>query len=235
MMLQITNLDTGVLLSWYRKQIKIPENIKNTIWQLYFEGVNISCDVYVNGKQAGGHIGGYVGFNVDITPYIKAGQMNEILVKADNSINRDIIPSQKSDFFIFGGITRDVWLEILPTTYISGLRVQTPTVTEKEASTIVLVDIHNSKTKKDKAAITLELIDPSGKKVAQKKVDKFLNPGINNYIIPLESILKPRLWSPDSPVLYQLKASLSGNSQDQIILNDLDIAGLNLRKMVLFT
>ena len=76
---------------------------------MYFEGSNITTKVYVNGKEAGGHIGGYIGFTIDITKLISAGN-NEVLVRVDNSYNREIIPSQKSDFFIFGGITRDVWL-----------------------------------------------------------------------------------------------------------------------------
>ena len=67
----------------------------------------------VNGVKAGGHVGGYIGFEVDLTNYIVEGK-NEILVRVDNSINKQIIPSQLSDFFIYGGITRDVWLKVVP-------------------------------------------------------------------------------------------------------------------------
>ena len=91
-------------ISWYKKEIFIPKIKSHKKLFLYFEGVNIVCDVYVNGKHAGGHVGGYLGFDIDITDFVKAGKTNSILVKVDNSINREIIPSQKSDFFIYGGL-----------------------------------------------------------------------------------------------------------------------------------
>ena len=121
--------------SWYKKEIFVPDFKGDRLLRLHFEGVNISSEVFVNGKKVGAHIGGYVGFTMDITPYIKKGATNEILVKADNSINREIIPSQKSDFFIYGGITRDVWLEVLPQTHIDRLHVRTPSVDSLRAET----------------------------------------------------------------------------------------------------
>ena len=98
--------------SWYEKEINIDSIDSTKLYKLYFEGVNISSDIFVNGIRAGGHIGGYVGFEIDITDYIKVGA-NQILVRADNSIDIDIIPSQVSDFFIYGGIPRDVWIKIV--------------------------------------------------------------------------------------------------------------------------
>jgi len=89
--------------SWYKKKLTIPNIDSNKVYQLYFEGANITTKVYVNGSEVGEHVGGYVGFTFDITKFIKAGN-NEILVRVDNSYNIDIIPSQKSDFFIHGGI-----------------------------------------------------------------------------------------------------------------------------------
>ena len=52
--------------SWYRKEIKISSINVDEVYQLHFEGVNITSKVYINGKNVGEHIGGYIGFNVDI-------------------------------------------------------------------------------------------------------------------------------------------------------------------------
>ncbi|WP_400077430.1 sugar-binding domain-containing protein [Winogradskyella sp. R77965] len=105
--LDATDLEPGYRRSgsWYKKKLDIPSIVSGQIYQLYFEGVNITSEVYVNGKKVGNHIGGYIGFTIDITDAISSGT-NEILVRADNGYNPEVIPSQKSDFFIFGGITR---------------------------------------------------------------------------------------------------------------------------------
>ena len=108
--------------SWYKKNIAIVTVDKNLLYQLYFEGANITTKVYVNGKDAGDHIGGYLGFTIDITEFIKSGN-NEVLVRVDNGYNPEIIPSQKSDFFIYGGITRDVWLQTVAITHIGNLKM----------------------------------------------------------------------------------------------------------------
>ena len=114
--------------SWYRKSLFIPASSSNLRYFLEFEGVNITSEVYVNGFLAGGHIGGYLGFSVDMTPFVKHGESNTILVRADNSYDPDVIPSQKSDFHIYGGITRDVRLNVLPVCRIDRLLIKTPSV-----------------------------------------------------------------------------------------------------------
>jgi beta-galactosidase len=92
---------------------------------LYFEGANMETDVYVNGQLAGRHVGGYVGFEVEITDYLESDDDNLLMVRVSNAYNPNLIPSQKSDFFIHGGITRDVWLKKLPDDYIQRVRIDT--------------------------------------------------------------------------------------------------------------
>ncbi len=52
--------------SWYQKKLNIPQIDKTKVYSLYFEGSNVTTKVYVNGKEAGTHIGGYIGFSIDI-------------------------------------------------------------------------------------------------------------------------------------------------------------------------
>lgn len=68
--------------SWYKKSLDIPVIDVNKEYKLYFEGSSITSEVYVNGKEVGKHIGGYIGFTFDITKFIKAGR-NEVLVRVD--------------------------------------------------------------------------------------------------------------------------------------------------------
>ena len=195
--------------SWYRKEMIIP-NQEEVRYLLYFEAVNLQAQVYVNGQLAGSHIGGYVGFEIDITTYIKKGLSNEILVRADNGYNRDIIPSQKADFFIYGGITRDVFLKIVPNQHLADVAVSTPKVSAASAQTSVKVNINNLQTD-ESAAIQVELIEKvSGKIVLTTKRDK-LNK--NEVSIDLPVLENPLLWSPDTPNLYLLKTQLIQDGQ----------------------
>ena len=125
--LDATDLDPGYRRSssWYKKDLQVDRLVDDTVYQLYFEGSNIVTEVYLNGEKVGGHIGGYIGFTIDVTGKIKNGS-NELMVRVDNSFDPEIIPSQKSDFFIFGGITRDVWLVTLPETHIDRVKITTP-------------------------------------------------------------------------------------------------------------
>lgn len=94
--LDATDLEPGYRRnsSWYKKDLTIESVNINAVYELYFEGVNIVSEVYVNGIKVGGHIGGYIGFTVDITDVVKTGN-NKILVRADNSYDPEVIPSQK--------------------------------------------------------------------------------------------------------------------------------------------
>lgn len=188
--------------SWYKKNLSISNVDSNKVYQLYFEGSNISTKVYVNGKEAGGHIGGYIGFTIDITKYITAGN-NEVLVRVDNSYTIDIIPSQKSDFFIYGGITRDVWLLTIAKNHIDNIKITTPKVSQKSASLAVEASV-NSMDSSAEFSYSAQLIHPKGKVVATKK-------GILSGLtttIAFNDIKNPDLWDIDKPNLYTVTVSL---------------------------
>jgi len=191
---------------WYQKNIFIPELKNNLKFILHFEGVNIISEVYVNGKKAGGHTGGYIGFNTDITPFIKGGEINEILVRADNSVNRDVIPSQKSDFFIYGGINRDVWLKVLPAAYLNNIKITSPAVDEKKALTNVKVNLITDVIKE--FVIKVSVIDSAGKIVSSTQTKSIENGNSCNVELNLPEISNPLLWSPDNPNLYTIEVEL---------------------------
>ena len=196
-------------VSWYEKNLFVPALNKGTILKLYFEGVNITSDVYVNGQRAGGHIGGYLGFEIDITPFIKENSTNIILVRADNSYNPEVPPSQKSDFVIFGGISRDVWLKVLPSSYINRIHISTPDVSETSASTHVKVWIENNADFKNlsiKAAV---------KDKDNNEVLKFTKALSLEKIIEFDftELNAPNLWSTDNPYLYTVEISLKNDDK----------------------
>ncbi|MBU0559036.1 MAG: glycoside hydrolase family 88 protein [Bacteroidetes bacterium] len=188
--------------SWYEKIISLNTVEKSKQYILYFEGVNISSEVYVNNKFAGKHIGGYIGFEIDLTEFIAEGK-NKITVKADNTIDREIIPSQKSDFFIFGGITRDVWLKIFPDNHISLVKISTPNVSPESAETSVNIEFNKELIN----AVEIQTVvkDPRSKIVltSSQIIEAVKIANIN-----LPQILEPELWHVNSPNLYAMEISV---------------------------
>ncbi|MGE5500234.1 MAG: glycoside hydrolase family 2 TIM barrel-domain containing protein, partial [Syntrophothermus sp.] len=200
---------------WYEKDIFVPETINDQRVVLYFEGVNLNCEVYVNGKKAGGHTGGFTGFETDITDYVKKAEKNLIRVRADNSYDINIVPSQKSDFVVYGGITRNVWLCIRPGLHLNKMMIQTPAVTEKKAEARISFIISDG-VKDKQTEVSAVIKDPAGKIVSSSKIE--LEKGENRGVLIIRDIKNPKLWSPDSPVLYTAELTLSagGKVHDKI-------------------
>ncbi|WP_298878713.1 glycoside hydrolase family 2 TIM barrel-domain containing protein [uncultured Polaribacter sp.] len=207
--LDATDLEPGYRrsASWYKKTLEVPLVNSESMYSLYFEGVNIVSEVFLNGKKVGGHIGGYIGFDVDITKAIKSG-INEVLVRVDNGYNPEIIPSQKSDFFIFGGITRDVWLQEVPRKHLSNLKITTPEVSVKNATLKATVNINNSNSS-SKEKIKATLIDSEGN-IIEEGIFETNN---SKFEINFSSIKNPKLWDVKSPYLYTLKLFLLNNNK----------------------
>lgn len=92
-------------------------------YALYFGAVNYEAHVYLNGKKLGMHKGGFTPFQFDVTDKLAKGR-NVVVVKADNTRHQDEIPTVNTDWWNYGGITRDVLLAELPATYIADYKVQ---------------------------------------------------------------------------------------------------------------
>jgi len=195
-------------ISWYKKDIVLDNVIENNTYLLYFEGSNISTTVYVNGEEAGAHIGGYLGFEIDITPYVQIGK-NELMVKVDNGYDPNIIPSQKSDFFIYGGITRDVWLITRPEQPIGKIKLTTPTVSRESATLVVDVPLIVNEDLSD-LMLHVFLKNPEGK-IISSELEKVMG---NSMRVSFNTIQKPKLWDIDSPYLYTVDVHLKSGDEE---------------------
>ena len=118
---------------WYQKKVALTEQQCAGKVFLHFGAVDYEATVYINGKKAGSHRGGYVSFKVDVTDFVTPGE-NVITVNAIDDTRNPLYPSGKQcgDFYSSGcmytrttGIWQTVWLEFTPKTYISGVRYET--------------------------------------------------------------------------------------------------------------
>jgi beta-glucuronidase len=107
---------------WLR-QVFEAEPVQGKRYMLYFGAVNYEAHVYLNGKKLGMHRGGFTPFQFDVTDKLLKGR-NVVVVKADNTRHQDAIPTLNTDWWNYGGITRDVLLAEVPSTYIADYKLQ---------------------------------------------------------------------------------------------------------------
>lgn len=108
---------------WYKKSFDIPNYDANKRYYLHFGATNYRSDVYVNGKKLGMHKGGFTPFNYEMTDLVKA-EDNFVIVRVDNKRAADEVPTLNTDWWNYGGITRDVTIYELSQTFIEDYSIQ---------------------------------------------------------------------------------------------------------------
>ena len=181
---------------WYKRDFTInPEKDKR--YFIHFGAVNYESNIYLNGKKVGSHKGGFTPFQFEVTKDLSAGN-NFIVVMVDNTRKKEEIPTINTDWWNYGGITRDVTLIETPLSFIQDYKVQLSKNNNKLLEGYVQLDNGNKN-----ESIIVEI--PELKIKESFKSDKN---GIASFKIPVKRI---SFWSPDSPKLYDVKISTSTN------------------------
>lgn len=197
-------------LLWYRTSFTVPSAMKDKKVLLHFGGVDWQTDVYVNGKKAGRHQGGNDPFSFDITDLLKGGKKQLLIVKVWDPTDEGPQPRGKQVrnpegiwYTPVTGIWQTVWLEGVSPTYITSTR-HTPNV---DLSTLTVHTTVEGIKPGDKVRISA--FDQSSK-VAEVVVSPQSDATL--------SLSNPKLWSPDSPFLYNLRISVERNGKviDQV-------------------
>lgn len=193
------NVGTDSLL-WYNTRFSIPSSMKNKRVLLHFGGVDWETTVFVNGKSAGTHQGGNDPFSFDITDLIKKGNTQELSVRVWDPTDAGTQPRGKQVrkpeaiwYTPVTGIWQTVWLEAVPETYIQSTR-QTPDIDQNTLTLTAAI-------KNMKAGDEINISAWDGK----TKVGENRSPVNEPAVLKIDN---PKLWSPDSPFLYDLQVSL---------------------------
>ncbi len=201
-------------MAWYRKHFTVPTELKDKQFTIYFEGVYMNAEVYLNGTKLGIQPYGYSSFYFDMTPYIQVGKENVLAVKVDNSKHKNC------RWYSGSGIYRNVWLYVTNPVHIRkwSTFITTPEVSEKEAKVEVQTSIKNQLKKKAKLTLELDIFDAAHKKVATSQNSITLNGGQSDsakFSLPIQN---PRLWDTENPVLYmsKIKVLRKGKVLDEI-------------------
>ncbi len=121
--------DDYEMLCGYRKKFTVPSIEKAPRLFLRFDGAAHQAEVYVNGKKAGEHKGGYTSFEVEITSFVERDGENLVAVKLDSSEDPLLPPfGFVIDYLTYGGLYREVWLETSSISRFTDLFVYTPTL-----------------------------------------------------------------------------------------------------------
>ncbi len=109
---------------WYQRYFDKPAMAENEVAHLYFGAINYEAQVYLNGKKLGTHKGGFTPFNFEVPSEWLKEKDNNLVVKVDNKRHPDEIPTVNTDWWNFGGITRDVKLVITPQQFVQQYHIQ---------------------------------------------------------------------------------------------------------------
>jgi len=183
---------------WYRRTVTIPKSFKNKVALLHFGAVDWECEVFVNGKKAGGHRGGYDPFTVDISAFLKSGTQ-EILVSVWDPSDEGPQPRGKQVtkphaiwYTPVTGIWQTVWLEGVPKTHIVSTR-QTPDIDRQNLQITATVN---------------NLLPGDRLKVSAWDGPRMVAEQLFETTSGTIAIANPTLWSPSTPFLYDLKVAV---------------------------
>ena len=189
---------------WYRRKFTIPEDWAGQRILLHFGAVDWQAEVWINGKLAGSHVGGYLPFSFDITPYLWEGENVVIVAVWDPSeVGLQECGKQTGKpngiwYTAVSGIWQTVWLEPVSSTYIKSFKA-TP---DFDSGKLILDVVLDGETK---GTLIYAQVYTEGKEIVATEGMTW---------IPMQlPIPEPHPWSPDDPYLYDLKISLSKNGQ----------------------
>lgn len=189
---------------WYKKTFDYAFAKASQRAFIYFEASNYKTEVYLNGTKLGSHLGGFTPFNFEITDALKT-KKNHLIVKVDNKRIKEGVPTLNTDWWNYGGLTRDVKIVTTSATFIQDYVVQLDPNNPKEISGSVALS--GAKKARAKVKISIPELNIRKELITDQR-------GKATFIIPARNIT---YWSLENPKLYDvILQTKEGNVVDQI-------------------
>ncbi len=199
---------------WLRQKFNATP-LDNKKYFLYFGAVNYEAHVYLNGKKLGMHKGGFTPFQFEVTGKLNKGE-NFVVVKADNTRHPGEIPTVNTDWWNYGGITRDVMLAEVPATYIEDYKVQLAKGNMNKIEGYVQLSGADKE-----QSVTVSIPDAGIKQTVQTDAT-----GKALISFPVK---KMNYWTPDNPVLYNVEiAAATDKISDKIGFRTIETKGQDI-------
>ncbi len=176
---------------WYKKSFSYHKRERTRVF-VYFGAANYFTRVYLNGQALGEHEGGFTPFNFEVTDQIREGD-NFLVAEVNNARRRDAVPTINTDWWNYGGLTRDVMLVEVPQNFIQDYLVQLAKGSSNEVAGWVQLGGSTSAQQ-----VTIEIPEAEIKRSFATDAT-----GRAEFHFPA----KLELWSPSHPKLYDVEVS----------------------------
>jgi len=198
---------------WYKKSFDYQRK-PNTRVFVYFGAANYQAHVYLNGQKIGEHEGGFTPFNFEITNLVQSAG-NFLIVKVDNKRRRDAVPTLMTDWWNYGGLTREVKLVETPTTFVHDYMLQLEKGSRERITGWV-------KLAGDKLNQRITVRIPEA-----RVTRSFTTDANGSAAIDFNAALT--LWSPENPKLYDVTIEAETDQvRDQIGFRSLETRGTEI-------
>lgn len=189
---------------WYRRPLDIPAGLRGKRIYLIFDGVMAFPEVYVNGKLAGTWDYGYNSFYVDISDFVNPGNKNTLAVHADTR-------QHDSRWYPGAGIYRKVQMLVVNPVHVDvwGTYVTTPIVKPHYADVRIRTTVNNCSDHTDTIKVSHQILSPEGQVVALGEIARSIDADKSQDLEAMITMLNPRRWDIDDPVLYEIKTAVS--------------------------
>lgn len=196
-------------IGWYRKSFNVPAGWKDRKVAIYFEGVYMNSEVFINGRSLGIYPYGYSSFSYDLSPYLEFGKENIIAVRVDNS------KQVNSRWYSGSGIYRHVWMMVTDAVHVAhwGVAITTPAITPKKATVQVRTLVKNEMSSTQNIVLKTLLWDKSSKRAGADQVKLELPANSEKEITQTIPVSSPLLWTPETPDLYQAQVQVIKDRQ----------------------
>jgi beta-galactosidase len=186
-------------VGWYRKSFTVPADWKGKSISIYFEGVYMNSEVFINGKSLGVYPYGYSSFSYDLSPYLDYGKANVIAVRVDNS------QQLNCRWYSGSGIYRHVWMIASDPVHVAqwGVAILTPEVSSKKATVLVKTLIKNETAVPQSIVLKTRLWNANSKIAGNNQMKVELSANSEKEITQTINIVNPLQWTPETPNLYQ--------------------------------
>jgi beta-galactosidase len=202
-------------VSLYRRKFKLPPEAWGKHVFVDFEGAMTASTLWINGTKLGEYKGGYTPFSFDLTPHIDFDGENVLAVDLDSTERADIPPfGYQIDYLTFGGIYRDVWLRVVPGSFIENIFAKPKDLLSKPA---LDVDCHIQHLEASKEPLTIEVELREGDRSIGKATqivppsEAATDPAVHT--VHFDALNGIKLWDLEHPNLYSVHVRLLKGSQ----------------------
>jgi len=204
--------------AWYEREFWLPKDWSGKLVLAGFEGVNYKAKVWVNSVYLGEHEGGFTPFTFRAEKALKFGESNRVVVMVDNTLTKKTIPPGEGmnktyfDFFHYGGIYREAYLLAVSKLHLKDVWIRTD-LKGTEGTLDIDLEVISELEKQYFCRLNLEVLDGQ-ELTAESRISFMINPNAEKTVYQKIVVKGVKPWSPESPHLYTLRATLTSADQE---------------------